>query len=412
MSTAAAAGTGVDDDVAEYRATARAWLLEHTEPKSDAGPYEALFWMVGREAEEARHHATGAMMRRLHAAGYASFTMPAEYGGQGGESWMQRVFAEESADREVNPGFYASIAAMAGPAILQFGTEAQKQAHLPGLLSGEVTWCQLFSEPGAGSDLAALGCRAVRDGDEFVITGQKVWNSAAMWADMGILLVRTDPTLPKHKGITFLMVDMSAPGVEVRPLVQANGAGHFAEVFFDEYRCGVDQVLGDVNAGWSPARVVMANESASIGGNKWDYPATLARLAAELGSADDPLVRQALADAHIRQRILGWTGQRLKESMRSGGRRPSPHPSVLKLFVAESRRLEGELAQRLLGPAGVADVHEASAWAMERLVNRFSVSIGGGTNEVHRNNLGEQALGLPRDPRADKDTPWAEIPKG
>ncbi len=189
------------------------------------------------------------MTRKLHAAGYAAITVPKEYGGQGGEGWMQRAFNEEAADRNVNTGFYGSIIGMAAPALLYFGTEEQKLAHLPGMVSGAVSWCQLFSEPGAGSDLAGLGARAERDGDEFVINGQKVWNSAAMYADMGILLVRTDPDAVKHAGISFLLFDMRQPGVEVRRLVQANGAGHFAEVFLSDARCPVANVLGGVERG-------------------------------------------------------------------------------------------------------------------------------------------------------------------
>jgi len=280
---------------------------------------------------------------------------------------------------------------------------------VPTLLNGHLSWCQLFTEPGAGSDLAGLACRAERDGDEFVITGQKVWNSAAMYADMGILLVRTDPDKPKHQGITFLLFDMRQPGVEVRPLVQANGAGHFAEVFIDGARCPVANVVGEIDAGWGPARVVLSNESAMIGGATGKRPDKLIELARSLGRADDRVTRQRLADVWARNELLGLLGQRLVASMRSG----TPlHPSILKLRVTDLRRREGDVAAALLGAAGVASTHEASEWVMELLHARYSISIGGGTDEVHHNNLGEQALGLPRDIRVDRDIPFRDIPKG
>ena len=168
---------------------------------------------------------------------------------------------------------------MLGPTLMAFGTDEQKRELVPRLLSGEDAWCQLFSEPGAGSDLAGLGCRAVRDGDEFVVTGQKVWNSAAQWCDHGMLLARTNPDVPKHHGITFLLVDMDGPGIEVRPLIQATGAAHFNEVFFEDVRVPVANVLGEIDGGWGAARTVMANESAMIGGSGSSTFTTLLLLA-------------------------------------------------------------------------------------------------------------------------------------
>lgn len=399
------------DEERAYRATARAWLLDNTEPLEEDTGFSPMFWMPTPEEEAAHHERNGAIQRKLYDAGYAAIAAPKEYGGQGGERWMERAFREEAADRDINTGFYGSIIAMAAPGILAHGTEEQKRTHLPTLYSGEVSWCQLFSEPGAGSDLAGLGARAERDGDEFVINGQKVWNSAAMYADMGILLVRTDPDAPKHRGITFLLFDMRQPGVEVRPLVQANGAGHFAEVFLSDARCPVENVLGEVNGGWAPTRVVMSNEAAMIGGAKRDGAAKLTELARMMGRSDDLVIRQKLATVYTRQQLIGHMSGQIAAAARRG-EMPPIHPSVVKIYVAQNRRFEGDLAQELLGPAGGVVAHEASEWAMEQLVSRFPVSIGGGTDEVHHNNLGEQALGLPRDIRPAKDMPWNEIPKG
>ena len=396
---------------AEYRATLRSWLEVNMEPTAEEAGFKPYQWMPSPELEVAQHEANRARYAQLYAAGYVGIAVPAVYGGQGGEAWMQRAFNEESVGWQVQTGFFHSIASMSVPALLHFGTEAQKQAHIRGLLDGSVSWCQLFSEPGAGSDLAGLGTRAERDGDEYVINGQKVWNSAAMYADMGILLVRTDPDVPKHKGITFLLFDMRQPGVEVRRLVQAHGAGHFAEVFIDNARCPVDNVLGDVDAGWGPTRLVMANESAMIGGASSDRAEQLVTLARMLGKNDDPIIRQRLAEIYTRQKLLDQMGAAISAAARQ--RQPLPiHPSIVKLFVAQNRRHEGDLAQQLMGPAGVATTHEASEWAMEQLHARFPISIGGGTDEVHHNNLGEQALGLPRDIRTDKDVAWKDVPKG
>nr|WP_283251241.1 acyl-CoA dehydrogenase family protein [Rhabdothermincola salaria] len=279
------------------------------------------------------------------------------------------------------------------------------------MLSAEISICQLFSEPGAGSDLASLACRAVRDGDEFVVTGQKVWNSAAQFCNWGMLLTRTDPDAPKHQGITFVLVDMSSPGIEVRPLVQPTGASHFNEVFLSEVRVPVANVVGEINGGWAPARTVLSNESAFIGGGSGQSLFETLRLLAErFGVLDDPVIRQELAVAYSREKVLGFVGDRIMSAIR---RREVPpvDPSILKLFIAESKVHSGNLGMRIAGPAGQAGGSEESRWVQFELINRFGISIGGGTNEVQRNNLAERALGLPREPGYDKTKPWRDIPR-
>ena len=214
---------------------------------------------------------------------------------------------------------------------MAFGTEEQKRELVPRLLSGEDAWCQLFSEPGAGSDLAGLGCRAERDGDEFVVNGQKVWNSAAQWCDHGMLLARTNPDVPKHHGITFLLVDMDAPGIEVRPLIQATGAAHFNEVFFDNVRVPVANVLGDIDDGWPAARTVMANESAMIGGGGGSTFNNLLLLAQEFDRTDDPVARQRLMDCYVHEKALDLLADRIMGAIRRR-ERPPVDPSILKLL--------------------------------------------------------------------------------
>ena len=212
---------------------------------------------------------------------------------------------------------------MLGPTLLRHGTEDQKRRFMPGLLSGELAFCQLFSEPGAGSDLAGLSMRAERDGDEFVVNGQKVWNSQAQFCDWGFLLVRTNPDAPKHRGITFLLVQMATPGIEARPLVQMNGSAHFNEVFFDDVRIPVANVVGEIDGGWAPARTVLLNESAFIGDRKGtSVMSPLSELARRHGLLDDPLVCQRLADAWARERMQRWMGETIQNAVRRGGPPP------------------------------------------------------------------------------------------
>lgn len=366
-------------------------------------------------AEESRaaesFEAGRAWQRKLHEHGWAGLAWPSRYGGAAGEPWQARVFQEVAADYEESSGFIGSTIAMLGPTLLRHGDEDQKRWFLPRLLSAEVTFCQLFSEPGAGSDLAGLGTRAVRDGEEFVVTGQKVWNSQAQFSDWGFMLVRTDPAVPKHQGITFLLVEMSTPGVEVRPLVQMNGAAHFNEVFFSEARVPVSGVVGEVDGGWAPARTVLLNESAFIGGGRGPGPMrSLVELARRNGRLDDALVRQGLADLWARQRMQAWMGESIQAAVRAR-EAPRADPGILKLFASESKRRSGEIAVAVGGLAVLADCDDASRWARHELMGRFTLSIGGGTSEVIRNNVAERALGLPREPSADRGVSWRDIPR-
>tara|TARA_B100000686_G_C16795896_1_gene982318 strand:- start:860 stop:2077 length:1218 start_codon:yes stop_codon:yes gene_type:complete len=394
-----------------YRNKARKWLAENVDPIEERKPFTTLHWMPNPEKENQHHFDCQQRQKKLYDAGYAGITVPTKYGGHGGEPWMQKVFREESIGYQVHTGFFHSIISMVLPALIKHGTEGQKEKHIPSLINGETSWCQLFSEPGAGSDLAGLAAHAELDGEVFIIHGQKVWNSAAMYADMGILLVRTNPEAHKHDGITFLLLDMKQSGVEVRPLIQANGAGHFAEVFLDGAKCHVTNVLGDIDKGWGPARVVMSNESAMIGGASGDNPQQLLELVRNSGKVNDPVLRQKFSILYTRNKLLKLMSERISSAARRG-EVPPIHPSIVKLYVAQNRRLEGDLAQQILGVAGVVNTHQASEWAMEVLHSRYPISIGGGTDEVHHNNLSEQALGLPRDIRLDRGIPWKDIPKG
>ena len=405
--------SGVSDDTAEqaeFRARVRDWHDGHATVRS----YDDL-WRVPLYVDEARAEESfqngRTWQRTLFEHGWAGLTWPRAYGGGGGEPWQARIFSEVAAGYEEWPGFIGATIAMLGPTLLRHGSEQQKLRFVPALLSGELAFCQLFSEPGAGSDLAGLAMRAERDGDEFVVNGQKVWNSQAQFCDWGFLLVRTDPDAPKHRGITFLLVEMDAPGIEARPLVQMNGAAHFNEVFFTDVRVPAVNVVGEVDGGWAPARTVLLNESAFIGDRKGtSVVAPLSELARRHGRLHHPLVRQRLVDAWARERMQRWMGETIQNAVRRG--EPPPiDPGIMKLFAAESKRRSGDLATELGGLAVVADTGEPARWARHELMGRYAVSIGGGTNEVMRNNVAERVLGLPREPGFDRDIPWTDIPR-
>jgi alkylation response protein AidB-like acyl-CoA dehydrogenase len=407
VTTTAEATQTVDSPAeAAFRTTVREFLAANSQPKRERSPWALNFHTDADDARRAFE--TGrAWQRTRFDAGMTGFTYPEEVGGQGGEAWQERIYEEEAANYEASSGFIRATIAMLGPTLMAHGTAEQQRELVPRLLSGEDAWCQLFSEPGAGSDLAGLGCRAVRDGDEFVVTGQKVWNSAAQWCDRGMLLARTNPDVPKHRGITFLLVDMSSPGIEVRPLIQATGAAHFNEVFFQDVRVPVDAVLGEIDGGWAAARTVMANESAMIGGSGSSTFANLLLLAQRFARTDDPVVRQRLADYYAREKALGLLADRIMTAVRRR-ERPPVDPSILKLFIAVNRAISGDLAAAIAGAATLHGDDEVSRWVEAELLSRYGVSIGGGTNEVQRNNLAERALGLPKEPGVDRDLPWSK----
>ncbi len=394
-------------DQEAFRQAVRAFLASKAKAKQQASPWAVNFHTdpedARREFEEGR-----AWQRTRYEAGMAGFTYPKEYGGQGGYAWQEQVYNEEAARYGSSSGFVAATIAMLGPTLMAFGTEEQKWTLIPRLLSAEDAWCQLFSEPGAGSDLASLGCRAVRDGDEFVMNGQKVWNSAAQWCDHGFVLTRTNPDAPKHRGITMLLIDMRWPGVEARPLVQATGAAHFNEVFFDDVRVPVGNVLGEIDGGWAAARTVLSNEAAMIGGGgSRTYP-TLLRLADIYAGRGNQLVRQRLADFYARERILELMGQRILATVRQR-QKPPIDPSLLKLYYTDKRVRAGDLAATIAGSAATLNCDPPSGWVAAEVLGRYSVSIGGGTTEVQKNNLAERALGLPREPTHDRDVAWNDV---
>ena len=232
----------------------------------------------------------------LYEHGWAGITWPKEYGGRGGTAMQQAIFNEEQAQYGVSAGAFAIGIGMVAPTLMVHGTDAQKERYLDTMLRGEEIWCQLYSEPSAGSDLASLATRAVLDGDEYVVNGQKVWNTQAQFSDWGMMLARTDPDVPKHRGITYFLVDMHSPGIEVRPLRQINGVAHFNEVFLSDVRVPEENVLGEVNNGWRVAHTTLGNERAMIGAGQGGRNADdVIDLARSRGRTSDPVIRQELA---------------------------------------------------------------------------------------------------------------------
>jgi alkylation response protein AidB-like acyl-CoA dehydrogenase len=401
-------------DEAALRAEVRSFLRAHAQPKTGTD----ADWSRGAVLDDPAGRADylercRAWQRTLFERGWAGITWPKEYGGRGGTVTESILFNQEASQFDVTSGFIGAAQQLVGPPILRFGTDEQKQRYIPPLLRGDELWCQLFSEPGAGSDLAALATRAVRDGDTFVIDGQKVWTSEAAAADFGILLARTDPDAPKHRGITFFVLDMRSPGVEVRPLVQATGLSHFNEVFLTGVRVPAGNVVGEVDGGWAVARTTLASEAGMIGGagQSSTFQAVLA-LARSCGRTSERTVRQALADVYIRERILKFHQMRMQTYLTQ--RRGQPvDPSVLKNFFVRALSHRVELAVALEGPTGMldgADALQGGFW-QKQCMAQFSARIGGGTSEVHKNMIGERALGLPAEPRSDKDVRWRDLPR-
>ncbi|TMJ66485.1 MAG: hypothetical protein E6G83_10255, partial [Alphaproteobacteria bacterium] len=330
---------------------------------------------------------------------------PKEYGGRGADFMQQVIFDEEyfRARAPILPT--ASALNLLGPTLIHWGTEEQKKRHLPRILSADALWCQGYSEPDAGGDLASLRTRAVNHGDHFVVNGQKVWTSGAHFADWCFLLVRTDPEAPKHHGISYLLVDMKTPGIAVRPLVLLNGHRHFNEVFFEDVAVPKENLVGPLNEGWKVAITTLMFERSGAGGR--DHAAQIARLgelAKQFPNRQEPAwneshIRQQLAQLAIDVKALQVTRLRgLTRRLR--GEPPGPEGSILKLFGSELALRIADFSSTLLGPYATVDapteaVPDAARWH-HRVLGARQYTIAGGTSEIQRNIIGERVLGLPK----------------
>jgi alkylation response protein AidB-like acyl-CoA dehydrogenase len=396
----------------DFRARARAWL-EANAPRRASADDEAEAESRGQASVIAEQKAFQA---KLYDAGFAGITWPKEYGGQGLTSAEQIAWSQESRDYDLPNGAFFIGISMPGNTILEVGSEAQKKRYLARMLSGEEIWCQLFSEPGAGSDVASLQTSAVRDGDEWVINGQKVWTSGAQFSDFGAILARTDPTKPKHNGISMFIVDMHAPGVTVRPLRVATGHSPFNEVFFDNVRVPADAIIGAENKGWDAAVVMLRHERIAIGtmGGSRTSPLafdSLRDLAAGLGRTSDQGVRRDLAELYAKGRAMQLFALLLREETLAG-RPPGARGSVAKLAGSELGRFAGNVAADVLGDQLAGFDSDELAAVTTSIIAAPGGAIAGGTSDIQRNIIGERVLGLAKDPGVDRATPFNQLRVG
>jgi len=389
---------------AAFRAEVRAWLERH------ATADDGLGW--SRNSSHPDYTANSkAWQAALAADGWGAITWPSEYGGRDATAWQQVVFDQEAHRFDVSTRLFSVGISMTGPTLMRYGTPEQQARFLPPLLRGEEIWCQLFSEPEAGSDLAGLRTSAVRDGDEFVVNGQKVWSSDAQHADWAILLARTNPNVPKHRGITFFLLDMRTPGIEVRPLRQSTGHAHFNEVFLSDVRIPAANVVGEVDGGWGPIMATLTSERTLVGelGQAVTF-SRIADLARRMGRSDDPVIRQRLAATHTRLELLRFLQLRLHTAL-AHGVPTGPEASVAKLATSQHLAATGDLVMELLGADATLDHASAidgGSW-QHFFGDQWTLRFGGGTDQIQRNTLGERVLGLALEPRVDKDVPFNQI---
>jgi len=362
-------------------------------------------WQGGTNAEDRSDYIRylREWQQKLYLGGWAGISWPQQFGGRGASLMEQAIFQEELA-RANAPQLIGTIGlSLVGPTIIAMGTDEQKARYLAPILSGEEIWCQGFSEPNAGSDLASLSTKAVRDGNDFVVNGQKIWTSFAQLADWCLQLVRTDTEAPKHKGITCLLVDMRSEGISVRPLRQMSGDSGFNEVFFSNVRIPVSQVLGTVNQGWTTAITALMNERANLGTAaqvvfKRNLEALIdrARTIQRNGSSatKDPIVRQKLAQAHLELEILRLNTNRALTSLTKTGI-PGPEGSIQKLYWSEWNQRLQQTAQEILGPFGQLLDFDKGTWQYGYLRSRGN-TIEAGTSEIQRNIIAERVLGFPK----------------
>lgn len=393
-------------ELGEFRARCAAFLAEHAtvEPPSSA--------------EDPRGNESMAIAKSyqtaLADAGLAGLAYPIEYGGQGLPQGYEDVWRAEA-------GKYPRVAAilsishgMCLPMLNEYGTTEQRAAYQHKVIRGEEVWCQMFSEPGAGSDVASLQSRAILDGDEWLLNGQKVWTTSAHLCDRGIVIARTDFDQPKHRGISMFILDMTAPGVEIRPIHQIDGGKRFNEIFFTDVRIPADHQIGPINEGWRLATAMLMYERVAIGtgakdGVLHERADKLIGEAQRRGRTDEPVIRQSLMKMYSAEVCQSLMSLRSRAEMEAG-KTPGPGGSLGKLAGSRIAASYRDLSLAIVGPSSVAGEGDG-VWAKEALTT-FSSGIAGGTNEIQRNIIGERVLGLPREPSVDKDLPFRDLKVG
>jgi acyl-CoA dehydrogenase len=403
---------------AAWREEVRAWLEANAVRRPEGE--ETIPNILGEEKEDEASVLTRAKawQKKLYDAGYAAITWPKAYGGRDATPMQSFIFNQEMSRFDVPQGVYTIGLGMIGPTIMTHGTEDQKERYIPKMIEGGEVWCQLWSEPNAGSDVASLETRAERDdaSGDWILNGQKVWTTGAHYCEWGLIIARTDPEAPKHRGITAFIVDMHAPGVEVRPLKQINGAEGFNEVFFTDVHIPDTQRVGDINDGWRVALTTLMNERFAIGtgggGGTVNPLFKLARTTTTNNGKtafDVDAVRQELGQIYILGRLLQLTGYRSLTKIAKGGI-PGPEGSAMKLVTTKLASMVGDLSTKILGLRGVLTgdgAPDEGAWA-NAFLTAPGIHIAGGTDEIMKNIIGERVLGLPKEPQVDKNVPFRE----
>lgn len=403
---------------ADFRARARAWLADNVPSELEFELNLSGFGHLHLHSADPIA-AAKAWQQKKFDAGWSALRWPKAYGGQDASPIEQVIWTEEEGVYGKLSGPFAIGFGMCGPTVMAWASEAQKQALLPRLASGTDIWCQLFSEPVAGSDLAGIRTRAVKDGDEWIVNGQKIWTSGARNADWGLLITRTDPGVAKHRGLTMFILRMDTPGIEIRPIWQMNEESVFNEVYFTDVRIPDVQRLGEVGQGWTVALTTLMNERMSIGGSMPTGFPQLLDLAAELDMADgkavdDSAVRSQLAKFAVRAAGLQYSAFRSISAL-SRGEQPGPENSIGKLVAGQMMQDVARFGLNLMGEAGLIQQKDSAvdgARFQELLMRSPATRIEGGSDEILRNIVAERVLGLPGDIRVDKDVPYDQIPTG
>ena len=407
-----------DDTTSEaaFRKEVRAWLDANAPKQYEAGLKSSGFGHTALEGVDVMK-ASKDWQKKKYDAGWACLHWPKDYGGCGATPIERVIWQQEEGPYAALSSLFIIGHGMCGPTMMAYASEEHKKTYLPPLASGENIWCQLFSEPAGGSDLAGLRTKAEKDGDDWVVNGQKIWTSGAHYSDYGLLITRTDPTVPKHKGLTMFFLDMKSPGIEIRPIKQVNGQSGFNEVYFTDVRIPDSQRLGKVGDGWAVSLTTLMNERLSIGaGMPTGFPELLdfcCRLETADGPAiDNPAVRSKLATWAVRTSGLRYTAFRSISAL-SKGETPGPENSIGKLVAGPTMQEIAAFALDLQGEAGALlnpEQAAANARFQAMLLRSPATRVEGGTDEILRNIIAERVLGLPADIRVDKSVPFNQIP--
>jgi len=410
--------------VEEFAAEARTFLEDNAAPRPPIKEFVwgqgsddvAMFDEMTRESESAQAETAKQWRRKRFDHGFGWINGPEKFGGRELGAAYERAYSSvESQFQTPNMGVFTISLGMVAPTILAHGIPEIQDLYLKDLYRGDRVACQLFSEPGSGSDLASVSMRAIRDGDEWIVSGQKVWTSAAHLAEIGEVICRTDPELPKHKGLTVFVVDMHAPGVEIRPLRQMTGGASFNEVFFDEVRIPDSHRLGDVNSGWGVALTTLMNERSSIGagggggGGGLFSPQRLHAMLEHFDAADNPVLVDEATRLYVNFTVAKWNNQRALDKIRAG-QLPGPEMSTAKLALTNNLSAFTEWVASVLGPRITADGGEWGAYAFSQMLCGVpGMRVAGGTDEIMKNIVAERVLGLPKDPGIDSTTAFKDL---